>query len=322
VRRLALSLGLALHLVAHPRRYGVVHLHGTPYLLVVLRLLKSLLGFSLVYKPTSVGKDDAPIILDRYGRRILDAVDRWIAIADPIAESALEKGVDAVRIVHLSNGVDLKRFRPLEELARAAVREELAIHRDHRLWITVGPIVRGKRLDLLIETWSRLAVDDEILIVVGPTEYEGGSGAVRHAQNGYRTELDRLLVTRGLAERVRFLGARKDVERLLGAADAFVFASAQEGMPNAVLEALAAGLPVVATPIGAAANLRRVGDGRITFAEPTPEALADAVRSLATRPGLVPNGLVQTHDLAGVARRYRQLYTQLRLTGPQRQPTV
>jgi len=306
-----MSIGLAFHLLKNRRRYRVAHLHGTAYLLVTLRALKRILRFAVVYKPTSIGRDDAPKVGDKYGRRTLGAVDRWICIADAIATSALETGVSQGRIARMSNGVDMRRFRPLEGTARAAVRRDLAVGDDVQLWITVGPIVPGKRFDLLIEAWALLPGGRD-LIVVGPTEYESDMGVVRDSDNSLRLALDGLVAARGLGGRVRFLGARADVERLLGAADAFVFASEREGMPNAVLEALSVGLPVVSTRIGAAENLSRVADGRITFSEATPEALAGAVLSLSTGPGRVPDRLVKEHDLATLAGRYGTLYAQLR----------
>ncbi len=89
---------------------------------------------------------------------------------------------------------------------------------------------------------------------------------------------------RGLGTRFRFAGARDDVARLLGAADAFVFPSLWEGLPGAVLEAIAAGLPVIASPLAGVREIARVAPG-IVLADPAdPKAFAAAIaRVLDTR---------------------------------------
>lgn len=83
---------------------------------------------------------------------------------------------------------------------------------------------------------------------------------------------------------VRFLGARSDVAALLARADVFVLPSLHEGMSNAVMEAMAAGRPIVATDVGGTGELLR---GRGVLVPPAdPEAMADALRRVLTEPGL------------------------------------
>ena len=100
-------------------------------------------------------------------------------------------------------------------------------------------------------------------------------------ENDVRGEIE----ARGLGSRFRFAGARDDVARLLGAADAFVFPSLWEGLPGAVLEAIAAGLPVIASPLAGVREIARVAPGIVLAdpADPTGLRGGDCARVLDTR---------------------------------------
>jgi len=120
----------------------------------------------------------------------------------------------------------------------------------------------------------------------------------------------------GLHQRVRFLGARGDVADLLRAADLFVLSSVTEGLPMAVLEAMATGLPVVATDVGG--NREVVVDGQTGCLVPprSPQALAWAICGCLRDPvrawEMGQNGRQRVEgqfDLDSVARQYLQLYT-------------
>ena len=121
-----------------------------------------------------------------------------------------------------------------------------------------------KRIDLLLEAWAD--VPDAVLLVAG-------DGADRDA-----------LVRRAaaLGDRVRFLGERHDVDRLLSAADLLVLPSDREGLPMAVLEAMAAGVPVVASAVG---GIPQLGADAVELVEPhRADALAAGVRRLLDDP--------------------------------------
>jgi glycosyltransferase involved in cell wall biosynthesis len=80
---------------------------------------------------------------------------------------------------------------------------------------------------------------------------------------------------------VRFVGYRRDVSEFLQAADAFFFPSDREGVPNAVLEAMACGLPCVLTPFFGSSTQLGVAGEHFVLSERTPHALADTMRTLA-----------------------------------------
>jgi glycosyltransferase involved in cell wall biosynthesis len=156
----------------------------------------------------------------------------------------------------IPNGVDTARFTPAE-------------HREHRgpvQLVFVGRVVHQKGLDVLLSALSRLPAeaDYELTIV--------GDGPLRDT-------LTKQAASLGVLARLRFAGwaGREEMPDLLRRADLFVFPSRDEGMPNAVLEAMAAGLPVVATRISG--NEEVVADGETGLLVPPddPDALAGAL---------------------------------------------
>ncbi|HET7224817.1 MAG TPA: glycosyltransferase, partial [Candidatus Eisenbacteria bacterium] len=118
----------------------------------------------------------------------------------------------------------------------------------------------------------------------------------------------------GLGEHVRFLGERPDVEHLLPAMDVFVLSSREEGEPNALLEAMAAARPAVATAVGGTPEVLRAGEGWLVPAG-SPDALADALAEAladpaeARRRGLAAQRAVRERaSLTAMVRRHEAFY--------------
>jgi glycosyltransferase involved in cell wall biosynthesis len=301
VAKLQFVVGLAAHLLVHARRYGIVHLHGSYFVLRLLRLLKPLLDFGIVFKPTRMSQDDpATIARDRPG--LLPSVDRWICIATPFHESARAVGVPEERLSLIPNGVDLPRFSPLEPHERESVRRELGF--DRFTWVTVGSLAPRKRIELAVEAWSVLGAPRPLLAIVGPN----GAHDLGVEAN-YAKAVRGVIAETELGDDVRLLGQRDDVPQILAAADAFVFTSSQEGLPNAVLEALAAGLPVVSTVFEAADDVLALADGRITFVDADPAAVADAVA--ASRNGRRVPDPIHRIAMTEVAGQYGLVYAEV-----------
>ena len=138
------------------------------------------------------------------------------------------------------------------------MRAELGLTAEAPVALCVARLATPKRIDLLLDAWAD--VPDAVLLLAG-------DGADRAA-------LERQAAP--LGERVRFLGERRDVGRLLSAADLVVLPSDREGLPMAVLEALAAGVPVVASAVGGIPQLG--GDAVELVAPASADALAAGVR--------------------------------------------
>jgi len=155
-------------------------------------------------------------------------------------------GVDESRFRIIPNGIDLPKVADARE--RAAVRRELGVPDNAVAIGSVGRLAPEKNPSMLLEVMATLAargasLPPMTLVLVG----EGPE----------RQTLARLAARPELANCVVLAGARADVPRVLGAFDLFVTASSTEGMPNAVMEAMAAGLPVVATRVGGTGEVMR-----------------------------------------------------------------
>ncbi len=166
------------------------------------------------------------------------------------------------RLVMIPGGVDVDRFAHATPVDRAS----LGVPPDARLLLWTGRLDPVKGLDELIEAVA-LMDDPQVFLVLA------GQGAYESAVRGRA-------VRAGLADRVRLLGRRDDVPNLLAAADLFVFPSRTEGLPNALLEAMAARLPIVTTDVPGCRDL--VADGQTGLIAPVdqPAELARRIRRL------------------------------------------
>jgi glycosyltransferase involved in cell wall biosynthesis len=163
-------------------------------------------------------------------------VDALVAVSPETADFARKRReVDERRLSVIPNGIDLSRFQP-DPAARARVRSELGIEPDAWVVGTVGRIAVEKNQALLLRAAAPLLGRGDLLIVAG-------DGPLRES-------LFSLAASLGIAPYVHLIGARRDVPDVLNAMDAFVLCSDLEGLPLVIPEAMAVGLPVVATRVG------------------------------------------------------------------------
>jgi glycosyltransferase involved in cell wall biosynthesis len=214
-------------------------------------------------------------------------------------------GVPATNVRHIPYGVDTEVFSPVSESVKSDLRRRLGLP-SGLLVIFTGRLVHRKGVDVLLEAWSlcHQAADAALLIA--------GAGSER----------DNLLAqARGLGveSRVRFLGELADVVPYLQAADIYAFASRGEGLPNAVLEAMAAGLPVVATCIGGIVDAIQDSRNGVLVPVEDARATAKALDTLLARPemrsqlGREARGtVIGEYSLDIATERYLALYGELR----------
>ncbi|MFT4171896.1 MAG: glycosyltransferase family 4 protein [Rhodocyclaceae bacterium] len=156
-----------------------------------------------------------------------------------------------LHVIH--NGVDLARFSPdLRATHRDAVRAALGVGHRTPVVVYVGSGFARKGVAQLIDALQKPALAQAELWIIGKDRDAQGMQA--RAKAG------------GLSFRVRFLGPQKDVAPYLGAADAFALPTLYDPMPNAALEALACGLPVLTSPMSGAAELIKPGFGAVVDA--------------------------------------------------------
>lgn len=231
--------------------------------------------------------------------------DRSIAVSTTTARRMQRWGVPPDRITVIPNGVDAGRlaFRP-ERRHRA--RAALGIPAGVRVVGAVGRLVDTKRVDVVIDALAALPGTWGLIVGTGPAEDELEARAAR----------------RGLRDRVVFTGERVDVPELLAAMDVFVSACPEETYGLGVVEAAAAGLPLVYVacpaleeqPPGLAPRARRI--------EAEPAAVVAAVTELTADPALAsrdPAPVTEAYDIRRVAARLDEEYARL---GRDDQPAV
>lgn len=167
----------------------------------------------------------------------LNAATACISVSHSLAALMIKNGVAQSRIAVIPNGIETSTFRPGP---RSHARAALGLSPTARLVVSVGHLISGKRHDVLMKAIA--ALEGVQLAIIGGRDYEPEQPA----------RLRRLAEELRLADRVRFVGAvpPREVANWLRAADVFALATAREGCCNAILEALACGVPVVTTPAG------------------------------------------------------------------------
>lgn len=200
-------------------------------------------------------------------RHALRRADGLIAVSAALGARLIELGAEPGRVRVLRNGVDLERFAPPAD--RAAARAALGL--DGPTLLSVGHLIERKGHDRVIEALARLPSGVRLLIA--------GDGPCGPSLRALAARI-------GVADRVRFLGllAPDALPAYYGASDALVLASSREGWANVLLESMACGTAVVASPIpGNDEVVRSPAAGSIAGAN-EPAALADAIRALLDDP--------------------------------------
>lgn len=201
-------------------------------------------------------------------RLIYSLADTVLSVARDQERILRQLGIPAAKVRTILNGVDLGRFTaaagevPDEPLPAWAGRGAVIG--------AVGRLSPEKGHRNLLNAFALLAATrpEARLVLVGDGPARG--------------ELERLAHQKGMSDRVHFLGMRTDVERIYPLFNVFVLPSLSEGMPNALLEAMSAGLPIVATAVGEVADV--VGeDAAVLVAPGSVQELVDAIAELLDR---------------------------------------
>jgi glycosyltransferase involved in cell wall biosynthesis len=215
-------------------------------------------------------------------------------------------GKDHIRVI--PNGIALSRFpsRP----ATFPIRRELGIDERAPLVVVVSRLNPAKGVDYFLKAVVTVAQQFPTarFLVVGSSYFDPS----------YKPSLEKLAMDLGLQNRVTFMGERNDVPAILQEATVSVLPSLSEGFSNALLEAMAAGLPVIATNVGG--NPEIVQDGETGFLVPArdPKALSDAMSRVLASPELgVHLGqagyerVSRNFSLASTVRQTEDLYNDL-----------
>lgn len=306
-------------LVMNARHYDVVHAHTLGPIGLAAILSRLVTRKPVILKIASQGdvirEDGTRSRYSHWVRRVLIPPWLWrfilnrasaiIAISQALYDEA--RGFGLKNVAAIPNGVDTERF---SHLTRAQARERLGLAEDQRYLLFTGRLIRLKRLDVLLDAMPHILAQYphcHILIAGSGEQQKESTESALHAQ------AERL----GLAERVHFLGLRDDVPVLLRAADVYVFTSETEGLPNAILEAAAAKLPIVATRINGVTDILDNDNAWLVPVGDAP-ALAQAVcdvlgdESLAQmRAHHAYQHILSVFSLEAVTQRYEMLYVEI-----------
>lgn len=221
---------------------------------------------------------DAGHRLERFALRLRPAV--WIANSHAVASRLVRHDCASTRVVVVHNGVDVNLFHP--GVPTESFRRELAVDDSALLVGAIGRLVPWKALETLLEAAARLRA------VVPAAEYLVVGDAVTDAANRadavrYREALLALRDRLGLGDRVRFLGARADIPRVLAGLDVLVHTAIDEPFGRVLIEAMAAGKAVVATRGGGVTEIVEDGVTGYLVSPRDAAAVADRVALLADR---------------------------------------
>jgi len=237
-------------------------------------------------------------------------IHRYIALSLDLKRYLQEKvGVPEPKISHICNGVDTEKFTPASAQARAVLPGNY-FGADKIVIGTVGRMEAVKDQITLVHAFVRLV-----------KEYPRGRESLRLVMVGdgaLREPARSILEAAGLAQVAWLPGEREDVPELLRAMDVFVLPSLAEGISNTILEAMASGLPIVATDVGG--NHELVEQDTTGFLVPRgdPAALADAIRVYVDDPDLrrrhgagARKRSVDEFSIDTMVQRYQDIYDEL-----------
>lgn len=225
--------------------------------------------------------------------RAFERMPTVVACSATLAQALADHGI---RTVVIRNGVDTMRFSPTTAGQRAESRRALRVPEEATVGVCVGSLVERKNPLSIVRAMREVGDPKMILFFVGSGNLE--------EQCRKEAKQD---------ARIRFVGHVSDVGAYLRAADFLVSASRSEGMPNAALEALAAGLHLVLSNIGPHAELLELAPSRgEMFSLDRPAELRDAlIRQANRRFQRSPSEVLSAFSAQEMSRQYQDLYSQL-----------
>jgi glycosyltransferase involved in cell wall biosynthesis len=272
-------------LVALLRSSDVVHVHGYSTKNLLVTPLSAILRVPVVLSLHTAGFDEAASIAarGRLARWSFDTCRLYLCVSPMLTDACRAAGVPDAKVRYVPNGVDIERFRPADPPDRPAVRRSLGLDPAHPMILFVGFFSRDKQPHVLFDAWLRLQSEpatESALVFVGATHspyFEVDARLAADMRDRARHE--------GVADRLIFVDPTPHIDEYYRAADVFALPSLREGMPVALLEAMASGVPAVASRLPGSTDLL-IDDGKSGALVPPGDvdAFGHALRRLLTDP--------------------------------------
>jgi glycosyltransferase involved in cell wall biosynthesis len=260
------------------------------------------LGLAYELSTTPVPVLLAQRVADRW---LMRSGDRWIAVAEAARQAKIAiQALPPEQVLTVFNGLDPQPYRAAHA-NRANIRATLGIEPNQRVIMMVGRLIEGKGQALLLRAIAKLGQHDHLRCLIV------GSGP----------DLERLQAlshTLAISSIVQFLGRRNDIPNLLAAADIFTLPSYSEAFSVAILEAMAAELPIIATAVGGATEQLDHGACGILIQPGNREQLTQALDHLLNNPATCTQlglagyrQLTRLFTLEQMVQQIQKLYMQL-----------
>ena len=298
VRAAALML---LRLFRSLPRVDLVHIHGFSTKNVVVTAVARMFGRPVVLSLHTAGHDEpgaasAQGVLSAWAYR---SADLYLSVSPQLVDAYLSAGLPAERLV--TNGIDIDRFAPAADGERCELRRRLGLPLDRPIVLFVGFFSREKQPDVLLDAWLQLQSTralESTLVFVGATRSK-----YFEVDDRLAIEIRDAAERRGVVDRLVFVEPTHRIQDYYRAADLYALPSRREALPVALLEAMACGLPCVASRLpGATDTVIEDGANGLLVPPGDAPAMASAMASVLTDPAYA--GRLGANARATVEARY------------------
>jgi glycosyltransferase involved in cell wall biosynthesis len=304
-------VAFTLYLLVHGRRYHVWHVHQYGEQAVLAATMGRILRRPVLLKLTSTGPQGiratmSATWMSRLKKFALCKVRAVIATTQEVKVEAIAFGFPEGAVHIVGNGVDMSRFQPCSEEDRRRMCATLGIAANGMV-LFVGRLSEEKNPHGLLDAWR-----------MANPKMPRGWKLVLVGDGPMRGQLASCVNSEAFSESTIIAGYQSNVEEWISAADIFVMSSTHEGLSNSMLEAMAAGLPVVSTQVSGSIEILRESGAGIVVDVGRMDHLADAVVRLASsaalriQMGQAARAVVERrYSIAQVAVQHECLYKSL-----------
>lgn len=288
-------LTILLPLIKYRQSYDIVMIAAPRILGAPIVLLMKVLGKKCVIKPDSCGEMDGSYALNQLSKKtllfviariyfmarniILKKADAYVSISGSVFNEIYAMGIKRKRIEIIPNGVDDKRFKPINLKQKKFLRNEIGLHEESIIFAYSGRLTYEKGLVSLLRVWKRLTekYDNVHLLLIGT-----GKGLKLNCED----ELKFYIEHNHLEKSVTFTGPVEDVYKYLICADIFVLPSLTEALGVALIEAQLCGIPAIASDVGGIPDVIIHGENGFLVEADKDEVLFEASVQLINDSGL------------------------------------